>query len=129
MRRRLCKRCYGKAIERKQTKVAPLPGTVVLSTMTRVTASVGRCGLAPAAWISDAGRLCDVCYRRKRRRALDIGLGPVPVRTRRSSFQIRVEYQVLSLPISNIIDTLMPVHAKMMGITFGVLSPCSMSNP
>jgi len=56
-RRRLCKRCYGTAVEREQAKVAPLPGTVDLSTMTRLTASVGRCGLyglAPAGSVTRA---------------------------------------------------------------------------
>ena len=75
-RRRLCKRCYGAAVEREQAKVAPLPGTVDLSTLTRVTASVGRCGLcglAPATWKGDAGRLCDACYQREIRRGLELG--------------------------------------------------------
>jgi len=75
-RRRLCKRCYGAAVEREQAKVAPLPGTVDLSTMMRVTASVGRCGLcglAPATWSGGAGRLCDACYQREMRRGLEAG--------------------------------------------------------
>ena len=74
--RRLCKRCYGAAVEREQAKIAPLPGTVDLSTMTRVTASVGRCGLCgleAAAWSGNAGRLCEVCYQREVRRAVELG--------------------------------------------------------
>jgi len=75
-RRRLCKRCYGRAVGRERAKVAPLAGTVDPSTMTRVGASVGRCshcGLAPAAWAGGGTRLCEECYEREVRRVVERG--------------------------------------------------------
>ena len=81
-RRRLCKRCLGAAVEREQAKVRPLPAVIEPSTMHRVTAAIGRCdvcGLEAATWKGDAGRLCDACYRREVRRAVEQGkdvMGP-----------------------------------------------------
>ncbi|HIH02624.1 MAG TPA: hypothetical protein HA263_01825 [Methanoregulaceae archaeon] len=75
-RRRLCKRCYGAAVEREQAKITPLPAVIHPSTMRRVTASVGRCSicdLAPATWTGEAGRLCDACYQREVRRGIEAG--------------------------------------------------------
>ena len=75
-RRRLCTRCYGAAVEREQAKVVPLPAVIEPSAMRRVTASVGRCvvcGLEPATWKGEAGRLCDACYQREVRRGIEAG--------------------------------------------------------
>jgi hypothetical protein len=75
-RRRLCKHCYGSAVEREQKKIRPLPTVIDPRSMTRVTASVGQCalcGLEAASWKGEAGRLCDACYQREVRRGLEAG--------------------------------------------------------
>ena len=68
---------------REQAKLAPLPGTVDLATMERITASVGRCtlcGLATVAWAGDGVRLCEACYGREMQRRVETGgTCPVPV--------------------------------------------------
>jgi hypothetical protein len=46
------------------------------SAMKRVTASVGRCGvcgLERAAWSGPGVRLCETCYQRELRRAVEAG--------------------------------------------------------
>ena len=79
----LCARCYGAAVAREQAKLAPLPGTVDLAAMERITASVGRCtlcGLATVAWAGDGVRLCEACYGREMQRRVETGgTCPVPV--------------------------------------------------
>ncbi len=75
--RRLCRRCYGRAVGRERAKVAPLAGTVDLSAMQRVGAAVGRCShcdLAPAAWAGGGVRLCEGCYEREVRRTVEAGI-------------------------------------------------------
>ena len=75
-RRRLCTHCSGAAVKREQAKVRPPPAVIDAGSMTRVTASVGKCslyGLDAATWKGEAGRLCDACYRREVRREIEAG--------------------------------------------------------
>jgi len=67
--RRVCRSCYNDAVKAEQIASVPLPGTVVVSRCTRVTADVGKCsvcGIAKAVWIDrEAGvKLCEHCYGR-----------------------------------------------------------------
>ncbi len=77
-RRRLCTRCYAAAVRREQAAVEPLPRAIEPAAMKRVTASVGRCGLCElekAAWSGQGIRLCETCYQRESRRAVEAGTG------------------------------------------------------
>ena len=67
--RRVCRSCYHEAVKAEQIASVPLPGTVVVSRCSRVTADVGKCsvcGIAKAVWIDrEAGvKLCEHCYGR-----------------------------------------------------------------
>ncbi len=76
--RLLCRRCHGAAVRREQAAVAPLPRVIPAGSMKRVTASVGRCDvcdLEAAAWKGEGVRLCEACYRRELRRAVEAGEG------------------------------------------------------
>ena len=49
---------------------------IAQAAMERVTASVGRCdvcGLERAAWKGQGVRLCEACYQRESRRAVEAG--------------------------------------------------------
>ncbi len=81
-RRLLCNHCYGVAVKREQAKVRPLPAVIDPGSMTRVTASVGRCSicdLAPATWKGEAGRLCDACYQREVQRGIEDGVDVISI--------------------------------------------------
>ncbi len=76
-RRRLCRRCYDTAVRRAQAAVEPLPRAIAPAAMERIAASVGRCdvcGLERAAWKGQGVRLCDACYQRESRRAVEAGM-------------------------------------------------------
>jgi hypothetical protein len=66
----LCKVCYLAAAEKQRAGAPPLPGTIALAAMERISSSVGRCSvcdLAPAVYL-DRGtgvRLCEACYSRE----------------------------------------------------------------
>ena len=65
----MCLSSYTEAVKAEQIASVPLPGTVVVSRCTRVTADVGKCsvcGIAKAVWIDrEAGvKLCEHCYGR-----------------------------------------------------------------
>jgi hypothetical protein len=68
--RRLCRSCYAAAVKAGQDAAVPLPGTVEVSGMERVTADLGKCpvcGVAKVEWIDEeAGvMLCGRCYTRE----------------------------------------------------------------
>jgi len=68
--RRVCKFCYNAAVQKKRTESPPLPGTISLAMMQRISSSVGRCSvceLAPAVYLDrETGvRLCEPCYSRE----------------------------------------------------------------
>ena len=68
--RRVCKFCYNAAVQKKRTESPPLPGTIPLASMQRISSSVGRCSvceLAPAVYLDrETGvRLCEPCYSRE----------------------------------------------------------------
>ena len=68
--RRVCKFCYNAAVQKKRTESPPLPGTISLTSMQRISSSVGRCSvceLAPAVYLDrETGvRLCEPCYSRE----------------------------------------------------------------
>ena len=69
--RRLCRSCYAAAVKAGQDAAVPLPGTVDVSRMERVTADLGKCpvcGVAKVEWIDrEAGvMLCGRCYAKPR---------------------------------------------------------------
>jgi hypothetical protein len=75
-RRRLCRRCYDTAVRRALAAVEPLPRVIAPGAMERVAASVGRCdvcGVETAAWKGQGVRLCEACYQRESRRAVETG--------------------------------------------------------
>ena len=81
--RRLCTRCFDAAVVRERAKGGPLAGTVDLSSLEPVTASVGRCTvcvLEPAAWAGTGVQLCEACYEREVRRCIEAG-ATVPAKT------------------------------------------------
>lgn len=52
--RRICKACFNAAVQKKRTESPPLPGTILLASMHRITNSIGRCSvcdLAPAVYL------------------------------------------------------------------------------
>jgi hypothetical protein len=68
--RRICKICYLAAAQRKRTEAPPLPGTIPLASMVRISSSVGRCSicdLGTAVYLDrESGiRLCEACYSRE----------------------------------------------------------------
>ncbi len=68
--RRVCKICYHAAVQKKRTESPPLPGTIPLASMQRISSSVGRCSvcdLAPAVYLDrETGiRLCEPCHSRE----------------------------------------------------------------
>ena len=68
--RRICRRCYHAAVERTRAESPPLPGTIPLSSMQRISSSIGRCSvcdLASAVYLDrETGvRLCEACYSRE----------------------------------------------------------------
>jgi hypothetical protein len=68
--RRICKVCYLAAARKQRTESPPLPGTIPLASMQRISSSVGRCSvcdLAPAVYLDrETGvRLCEACYSRE----------------------------------------------------------------
>lgn len=68
--RRICKTCFNTAVQRKRTESPPLPGTILLASMQRITNSIGRCSvcdLAPAIYLDRETdvRLCEACYARE----------------------------------------------------------------
>jgi hypothetical protein len=68
--RRVCKVCYNAAVKKKRTESPPLPGTISLASIQRISSSVGRCSvcdLAPAVYLDrETGvRLCEACYSRE----------------------------------------------------------------
>jgi len=68
--RRICKACFNAAVQRKRTESPPLPGTILLASMQRITNSIGRCSvcdLAPAVYLDRETdvRLCEACYTRE----------------------------------------------------------------
>ena len=76
-RRVLCRSCYGAAVRREQRAGPPLANAIDPGGLRRVTASVGRCdlcGLERAAWSGDGVRLCETCYRREVRWAVESGV-------------------------------------------------------
>ncbi len=80
--RRLCRRCYGAAVRREQRAGPPLPNAIDPAALRRVAASVGRCdvcGLERAAWSGQGVRLCETCYQRESRRAVEAGDAVVAV--------------------------------------------------
>jgi hypothetical protein len=75
-RRVLCRRCYDSAVRRAQAAVELLPRVIAPGAMERVTTSVGRCdvcGLEKAAWKGQGVHLCETCYQRESRRAVEAG--------------------------------------------------------
>jgi hypothetical protein len=68
--RRICKACFNAAVQKKRIESPPLPGTISLASMQRITNSIGRCSvcdLAPAVYLdrdTDV-RLCESCYARE----------------------------------------------------------------
>ncbi len=80
-KRRLCRSCYGAAVERERKKVRPLPAVIDPAAMEHVTVSIGRCslcGLEAAAWKGEAGRLCNACYQEEVRRRIEAGGSAIP---------------------------------------------------
>ncbi|MEN6517818.1 MAG: hypothetical protein ABFC38_06450 [Methanospirillum sp.] len=74
--RQLCKRCYGAAVRREQRAGPPLPNAIDPAALGRVAAEVGRCdvcGLEKAAWSGHGVHLCETCYQRESRRAVESG--------------------------------------------------------
>jgi hypothetical protein len=76
--RRICKACFNAAVQRKRTESPPLPGTILLASMQRITTSIGRCSvcdLAPAAYLDRETdiRLCEACYAREGMQMTQIG--------------------------------------------------------
>ncbi len=70
--RRLCRSCHTAAVKAEQGAAVPLPGTVDVSRMERVTADLGKCpvcGVAKVEWIDrEVGvMLCGRCYARERK--------------------------------------------------------------
>jgi hypothetical protein len=68
--RRICKACFNAAVQRKRTESPPLPGTIFLASMQRISNSIGRCSicdLAPAVYLDRETnvRLCEACYARE----------------------------------------------------------------
>jgi hypothetical protein len=68
--RRICKACFNAAVQRKRTESPPLPGTIPLASLHRITNSIGRCSvcnLAPAVYLDRETdvRLCEACYTRE----------------------------------------------------------------
>jgi hypothetical protein len=68
--RRVCKACFNAAVQKMRTESPPLPGTIPLASMQRISSSVGRCSvcdLAPAVYLDrETGvRLCEPCYSRE----------------------------------------------------------------
>ncbi len=73
---RLCRRCYSAAVRREQRAGPPLPNAIDPAALRRVAASVGRCdvcGLETAEWSGGGVHLCDACYQRESRRAVEAG--------------------------------------------------------
>ena len=69
---RICKKCYEMARRKEQTKAPPLPGTIVIGRMVRISKDIGRCSvcnLGKAVFIDkEAGvHLCQDCYDREAR--------------------------------------------------------------
>jgi hypothetical protein len=65
--RRLCRSCFAAAVKAEQGAAVPLPGTVDVSRMERVTADLGKCpvcGVAKVEWIDEESgvMLCGKCY-------------------------------------------------------------------
>ena len=76
--RRICRSCYNEAVKAEQTASVPLPGAVVISRCSRVTADIGKCsvcGVAKAVWLDrEAGvKLCEHCYGRGLRKEAEEG--------------------------------------------------------
>jgi hypothetical protein len=74
--RRLCRRCYAAAVRREQRAGPPLPNAIDPAALRRVAASIGRCdvcGLDPAAWSGQGVHLCETCFQRESRRAVEAG--------------------------------------------------------
>jgi len=68
--RRICKVCYLAAAGKQRAEAPPLPGTISLASMQRISSSVGKCSvcdLAPAVYLDrETGvRLCEACYSRE----------------------------------------------------------------
>jgi hypothetical protein len=68
--RRICKACFNAAVQRRRIESPPLPGTILLASMHRITNSIGRCSvcdLAPAVYLDRETdvRLCESCYARE----------------------------------------------------------------
>jgi len=68
--RRICKVCYLAAARKHRAETPPLPGTISLASMQRISSSVGRCSvcnLTPAVYLDrETGvRLCEACYSRE----------------------------------------------------------------
>ena len=67
--RRVCKFCYNAAVQKIRSESPPLPGTISLASMQRISSSIGRCSvcdLALAVYVDrEAGvKLCEHCYGR-----------------------------------------------------------------
>ena len=76
--RRLCRSCYAATVKAGQDAAVPLPGTVDVLGMKRVTADLGKCpvcGVAKVEWIDEeAGvMLCGRCYAREKADLRDAG--------------------------------------------------------
>ncbi|MCX6690646.1 MAG: hypothetical protein NTW33_01015, partial [Methanoregula sp.] len=74
---RICKKCFEVATRKEQTRAPPLPGTIVLSRMVRISKDIGRCtvcNLGKAMFIDKEAtvHLCQQCYEREAR-----AVGPV----------------------------------------------------
>lgn len=69
--RRTCRPCYQEALRVEQLAKQPLPGTIDVSSCTRLTADVGRCSvcsLEKAVWagpVTTGVKLCEHCYERE----------------------------------------------------------------
>ena len=77
--RYLCRACHAAAVRRERRAGPPLPHVIDPGGLERVGASVGPCdvcGLAPAAFAGGGIRLCEACFRRESRRALQDGEPP-----------------------------------------------------
>lgn len=70
--RRICRSCYAAAVKAEQEACVPLPRTIDISRMERVTVEIGKCSVCktkPAEYIDreNSVRLCGHCYGREMR--------------------------------------------------------------